>query len=351
MNTAFPDPILQSSLSLEEIGLAVQLLLRQDISDESKGRFLSDLHGRGETAQELAGFASILLEKGVKPSIERHEEMSLVELCGTGGDQAGLLNISTAAMFVVAGAGVRVVKHGNRAVSSRCGSADVLEALGVELHLLPERVNEVLDRAGCVFMLASDFHPAVAAVAPVRRVLAARGQMTIFNLLGPLLNPACPDFQLTGVYSREVLDLYAEALHLIGRRAAWAVYGEGRPGESGFDELSVIGLSHVASFREGVTQSFVIDPFELGFSGELEGDVLLGGDAAANASRIVSILSGEEKGAARGMILLNAAAAIHVTGRTKTLPEAITIARESIDSGSAEHSLNLLRFASEGAVR
>ena len=351
MNTVFPDPTAQPSLSLEEIALGVGLLLRPDVSEESKGRFLSDLHARGETARELAGFAGVLLEAGVKPVINRHEELPLVELCGTGGDQAGLLNISTAAMFVVAGAGARVVKHGNRAVSSRCGSADVLEALGVGLHLRPERVNEVLDRAGCVFLLASDFHPAVAAVGPVRRALAARGQMTIFNLLGPLLNPALPDFQLTGVYSRDVLDLYAEALGLIGRRAAWAVYGEGRPGEGGFDELSIIGNSHVAEFRNGRIRSFVIDPGELGFAEVLAGGMLVGGDAVANAARIVAILSGEEAGPAREMILLNAAAALHVAGRTESLHEALTIARESIDSGSAARSLHLLRLAAGEAAR
>ena len=351
MSTAFPDPITHTSLSIEEIGLTVRLLLRTDIAAESKERFLTDLNVRGETAQELAGFAKVLLEEGIKPVIEQDTHRPLVELCGTGGDQAGLLNISTAAMFVVAGAGARVVKHGNRAVSSRCGSADVLEALGVALHLRPERLSEVLERAGSVFLLASDFHPAVAAIAPVRRALASRGQMTIFNLLGPLLNPARPAFQLTGVYSRNVLNLYAEALGLLGRCVAWAVYGEGRPGEGGFDELSITGPSHVAEFRDGTVQSFVIDPSELDFSGDMETGVLLGGDAVANADRIISILSGKEKGVAREMILLNAAAALYVAGSTPSLPEALMMAGESIDSGRAATSLVALRLASRNAAR
>ncbi len=352
MSTEFPDPWTHSSLSFGEIAHAVKLLLQKDLSEESKGHFLNALHQRGETAAELAGFATLLLEAAVQPKIVRNPEIPLVELCGTGGDQAGLLNISTAAMFVVAGAGAGVVKHGSRAVSSRCGSADVLEALGVALHLKPERTNEVLEQAGCVFLLATDFHPAVATVAPLRRTLAARGQLTIFNLLGPLLNPARPDFQLTGVYTPEVLDLYATALGLLGRRAAWAVHGEGKAGEGGFDELSIIGPSHVASYlagREGSVEHFVIDPQKLGFSKSMARESLLGGDASANAARIVEILSGNDMVAPRDMIVLNAAAALHIAGKARTLAEGIALAQESLNSGRALRSLELLRQSSQEA--
>jgi anthranilate phosphoribosyltransferase len=276
-----------------------------------------------------------------------------VELCGTGGDKAGLLNISTAAMFVAAGAGAWVVKHGNRAVSSRCGSADVLEALGVTLHLETERIAGILDHAGCVFLLASDFHPAVALMAPIRRSLATRGQMTIFNLLGPLLNPAMPEFQLTGVYQRSLLSRYATAMGELGRRRAWAVHGEppaGLNGEGldggGIDELTVTGRSFVVESDGGEIREFEINPEKLGFSlarsyAELQGD-----DATGNASRIVAILSGEERSAARDMIVLNAAAALHLAGRAGSLAEGVVQAAESIDSGKALLSLERLKKAS-----
>ena len=268
-----------------------------------------------------------------------------MELCGTGGDKAGLLNISTAAMFVAAGAGARVVKHGNRAVSSRCGSADVLEALGVTLHLETERIAGILDHAGCVFLLASDFHPAVALMAPIRRSLAARGQMTIFNLLGPLLNPAMPEIQLTGVYQRALLSRYAAAMGVLGRRRAWAVNGEGLDG-GGIDELTVTGRSFVVESDGGKIRNFEINPEKLGFSlarsyAELQGD-----DAFRNAGRIVLILSGEERSAARDMIVLNAAAALHLSGRAGSLAEGVALAAESIDSGKALLSLERLKEAS-----
>jgi anthranilate phosphoribosyltransferase len=352
MNTEFPNPWTHSTLPHEEMAHSLKLLLRKDILEEAKGRFLSALHQRGETAAELAGFATLLLEEAVSPDIIRSPEIPLLELCGTGGDQAGLLNISTAAMFVVAGVGVSVVKHGRRAVSSRCGSADVLEALGVTLHLRPERINEVLEQANCVFLLATDFHPAVAAVAPLRRALAAGGQLTMFNLLGPLLNPARPDVQLTGVYAPELLDLYASALGLIGRRTAWAVHGEGGAGEGGFDELSITGPSRVASYvagREESVEHFVIHPQELGFSQQVEMASLQGGNALENAARIVAILSGNERSAARSMIVLNAAAALHIAGKAKTLAEGIIKAEESLDSGRALRSLETLRQASQKA--
>jgi anthranilate phosphoribosyltransferase len=212
MTEQFPNPKTCASLSTGEIASSLNLLTRGDISNEEKGEFLSSLRERGETAAELAGFARVILERSVKIHIERNPETPLMELCGTGGDRAGFLNISTAAMFVAAGAGARVVKHGNRGVSSRCGSADVLEAMGINLHLKPGSVSSVLDHAGCVFLLASDFHPMIAALSPLRRLLASKGQTSIFNLLGPLLNPAIPEVQLTGIFNANQLVFYAEAM-------------------------------------------------------------------------------------------------------------------------------------------
>jgi anthranilate phosphoribosyltransferase len=341
----FPNPSSTLSLSREEIERSVLLLCSADVGEEKKGAFLAALNQRGESAEELAGFAEALLGKNLPPELQavspriEHEE-----------DRPLLLNISTAAMFVAAGAGARVVKHGNRAVSSRCGSADVLEALGVPLHLKAERISGILDHAGCVFLLASDFHPAVALMVPIRRALAARGQMTIFNLLGPLLNPAMPEFQLTGVYQQALLPRYAAAMGVLGRRRAWAVHGEppaGLEGEGldggGIDELTVTGRSLVVESDGGEIRNFEINPEQLGFSlarsyAELQGD-----DAAGNASRIVAILSGDERSAARDMIVLNAAAALHLSGRAASLFEGVAQAAESIDSGKALRSLERLR--------
>ena len=345
MSRDFPDPASIASLSVEEIESSVELLLDERVSEDSKARFLTALGDRGETAGELSGFARVLLSRAVRPVFERTGGGPLLELCGTGGDRAGFLNISTAAMFVAAGSGARVVKHGNRALTSRCGSADVLEALGIAIHLEPARVGEVLERAGCVFMLASDFHPAFAAVAPLRKKLAERGRKTIFNLLGPLLNPAAPDYQLTGIYRPEMLPFYAEAIRLLGRRKAWAVHGSGlHPGE-GVDELSVTGPSRVVevSLENASSREFTIDPRNLGLEPVTDTASLIGGDAATNARRIESILRGGENGAARDMILLNASAAIHLAGIGSTLCESFEIASRSIDSGAAFDALFVLR--------
>jgi anthranilate phosphoribosyltransferase len=352
MISPFPDPRLHSSLEEEGIGHAIDLLVGTEASEEQKGDFLTALHQRGETAEELAGFARALLGRSVVPAINRSEGGPLLELCGTGGDRAGLLNISTAAMFVAAGAGARVVKHGNRAVSSNCGSADVLEALGVSIHLDPARVGEVLERAGCVFLLASHFHPTIAAVAAIRRSLAALGQMTIFNLLGPLLNPAEPDFQLAGIYRPEKLSLYAQAMGLLGRKSAWAVHGQGA--EGGVDELSITGPSRVVAVSLGAKgpelSEFCVLPEELGFAPVTTPELLLGGDALTNARRIEAILSGVETGPAREMILLNAGAALHLAGLAEGLEEGIFLARQGLDSGSANNVLSSLRKASTAAA-
>ncbi|MEI6081575.1 MAG: anthranilate phosphoribosyltransferase [Verrucomicrobiota bacterium] len=355
MINLFPDPLSNPQLSDTEIASSLDLLTREEIGEEPKSAFLSALHRRGETAAELAGFAHVILNRGVKVTIERDPVSPLLELCGTGGDRAGFLNISTAAMFVAAGAGARVVKHGNRGVSSRCGSADVLEALGITLHIKPSSVASLLESAGCVFLLASDFHPMIGTLAMLRRSLAANGQMTIFNLLGPLLNPALPEAQLTGIFNPDQLLLYAEALGMLGRHAAWAVHGEGLQSDGGVDELSITGPSRVVAFHKQIDEGlslreFVINPQELGFSTIESPELLLGGDARSNALRIQSILSGQEIGPARDMIVLNAAAALHLAGIGRSLPESLLLAVESIASGEASRSLDRLRESSKSHV-
>ena len=209
MKSTFPDPETVPALQEGEIDRCLDLLLDVETGTREKAAFLDVLHRRGETAAELAGFARCLLGKAVRPDMTNSGGGPLLELCGTGGDRAGYLNISTAAMFVAAGAGASVVKHGNRAFSSKCGSADVLEELGVSLHIDPTRAGEVLGEAGCVFLLAVNYHPALAALSPLRRNMAAEGKLTIFNLLGPLLNPANPEVQMTGIYRPGMLPVYA----------------------------------------------------------------------------------------------------------------------------------------------
>jgi anthranilate phosphoribosyltransferase len=351
MKNIFPDPASCSVLPDGEIGRCLGLLLDEWVSSEEKAAFLDALHRRGETAAELAGFARCLLDKSVRPAIPREGFGPLLELCGTGGDRAGYLNISTAAMFVAAGAGASVVKHGNRAFSSKCGSADVLEELGVPLHLDPNRVGEVLREAGCVFLLAVDYHPALAALSPLRREMATAGKLTIFNLLGPLLNPARPEVQLTGIYRPMMLPVYAEAMRLMGRQKAWAVHGKGAGDSGGVDELSILGSSmiHEITPSDGA-RVLSIRPEDAGLQTADDDAALIGGDARMNAGRILAILERHEESAATSMILLNAGAAIHLAGIGTSLAESVSFAAESLRSGKALRALESLRSASRAAA-
>jgi anthranilate phosphoribosyltransferase len=350
MKSIFPDPETVSVLQDGEIDRCLGFLLDEKIGTGEKAAFLETLHNRGETAAELAGFARCLLGKAVRPVIPTEECGPLLELCGTGGDRAGYLNISTAAMFVAAGAGASVVKHGNRAFSSRCGSADVLEALGVSLHLNPLRVGDVLREAGCVFLLAVDYHPALAALSSLRREMAAEGKLTIFNLLGPLLNPANPEVQLTGIYRSEMLSVYAEAMRLLGRKKAWAVHGGGMGISGGVDELSILGCSTIHEITpHGSARVFSIRPEDAGLKTATDDSALIGGDARANAARILSILECHEESSATEMILLNAGAALHLAGMGASLGESVSFASESLRSGKALQALEALKKASEAA--
>lgn len=355
MKNVFPDPETVRVLPDEQIARCLDLLLDESVARIPKVAFLDALHRRGETAAELAGFASHLLEKAVRPVIARKRPGPLLELCGTGGDRAGYLNVSTAAMFVAAGAGASVVKHGNRAFSSKCGSADVLEELRVPLHLDPSRVGDVLGEAGCVFLLAVDYHPALAALAPLRREMAAEGKLTIFNLLGPLLNPADPEVQLTGIYRPSMLPVYAEAMRLLGRRKAWAVHGEGAGSPGGIDELSILAPSsvHEITAREHVSRVFSIRPEDAGLETATDDSALIGGDARTNAARIFSILGGREdvrESPATGMILLNAGAALYLAGIGSSLAESVSLATESLRAGKALKALEALKRASASAM-
>jgi len=264
-------------------------------------------------------------------------ESSLVDTSGTGGDASGTFNISTATAFVTAGAGVRVAKHGNRSISSKCGSADVIEALGINIQLSPERSAQCLREVGLCFLYAPNLHPAMKQVQGVRRELRMR---TMFNLLGPLTNPAGASGQVVGVYSLDLVEKLAEALSMLGLHRALVVHGL-----DGLDEITITGKTRVAEAREGLVRSYEVEPEEFGLTRATLQEIS-GGDAQDNAAIIRAILHGE-KSPRRDVVLLNAAAALVAAGRADHIGEAVPLAAKSVDSGAAAGKLEgLVRFAS-----
>ena len=328
-----------SDLSAAEIGSAVAALVDATVSDEEKAAFLSALRLKGETGQEIAGFVHALLEHAVDPEIDPTLAPGpLIDVCGTGGDQLDLFNVSTTSMFVLAAGGAAVVKHGNRAITSKCGGADVLEALGVRLELPPAKLREIVNRLGIGFLFAPAYHPAFKSIAPVRKRLAEQGTPTIFNLLGPLLNPARPPHQLIGLFSGAILDKYAAAVALLPRQRTWVVHG------SGMDELSTTGLNDVREVLPPSVREFQLDPARYHFApATLE--QLRGGDRALNPEILLGILSGGVHGAPRDLVLLNAGAAFVVSGIALDLPSGIAQAAEEIDSGRAYRKVQEFRAA------
>jgi len=307
-----------------------------------RGLPLEALHRRGETPEEVAAFVEVFLAEAVDPGIDPlRVDGPIMDVCGTGGDGRNLFNISTAVMFVVAGGGVSVVKHGNRSITSKCGGADVLEALGVDIHAGPLKNEEILRRSGCTFLFAPDYHPGFRRVAPVRQWLASRGGRSVFNLLGPLLNPARPALQLAGVFDVSLTSMFCRAMAALGRARAWAVHGG-----AGEDEVSLFAPTRVSAVSLGAFSDFEIDPLELGFHRPAD-DGLQGSDAAGNAEIIVDILSGTLRGAHRDVVVLNAAAAFVIAERAETLQEGCERANEAIDSGRALRVLQTLREAAK----
>jgi anthranilate phosphoribosyltransferase len=325
-------------LAREEIQIACDHLLDEANPIESRAEFLQALHRRGETPNEISKFVEILLERAIKLPFTGQ---GAIDVCGTGGDKAGFFNISTAVMFVAAGAGARVIKHGNRGITSKSGGADVLEALGVRIDRSPEIAEQALQNAGCCFLFAPACHPAFKAVVPVRKLLAERGQASIFNILGPLLNPARPEFQLAGVFDPKLTSTYAGVFKNLGRTRAWAVHGTGPDGLR-LDEVSPFGKTQVHAFENGTLREFEIDPTDFDL-GPIAPTDLLGGDATTNAGILLSILDGTNRSAPRSAVLLNAAAALTVAGLAKNPAEAWPLAARSLDEGRALASLENLR--------
>ena len=316
-------------LSREEAREVMSEVMRGEATPGQIGGFLVALRLKGETADEITGCAEAMREHVLPVRPQRDD---LVDTAGTGGDAAQTLNISTAAALVAAAAGAAVAKHGNRAVSSASGSADVLEALGFRLELEPERIAASIDELGFGFMFAPTHHPAMRHAAPVRRELAAR---TVFNVLGPLTNPAGARAQVVGVYSPELVRTIAEVLAQLGARRAFVVHGAG-----GIDELSPAGPNAVCEVRDGSVVERRIDPLELGVP-RCRPEALRGGSPAENARAIRHIFAGGD-GGRRDAILLNAGGAIAAAGHAEDLREGLEQARAAVDSGAALERLDAL---------
>ena len=325
------------SLSQEESREAFLCIMQGGVSEIQLAAFLVALKARGETADEIAGAVSAMRSLMVRVTAPE----GAIDIVGTGGDAKGTFNISTATAFVLAGGGVPVAKHGNRAVSSKSGAADVLEKLGVNINLQPGAVAACFEAAGLAFLWAPAHHPAMRHAAAVRQGLRLR---TIFNLLGPLLNPAGTKRQLIGAYSRHWLQPMAEVLNRAGAVHVWAVHGA-----DGMDELSTTGASHVVELKDGKLSSFDVHPSDAGLPVASASD-LQGGTPEDSAAAMRALLQGK-RGPFRDIVLLNAAAAFIIAGRAAGLKQGAALAEASIDEGRAENALDALIEASHAAPK
>ena len=325
------------ALSSEEAQGALEALFEEATSDIAIACFLTALSGKGETAQEIAGFAQTMREHSVKLDAPRAD---LVDTAGTGGGAASF-NVSTTAAFVIAGAGIAVAKHGNRAATSRSGSADLLEALGVRIDAPLETVQRCLDRNGLAFLFAPAFHPAMKRVAGIRRQIPHR---TIFNLLGPLTNPAGAPFQVVGVFDPQLAERLARALHLLGTKRSWVVHSL-----DGLDEISVRAPTLIAEVTSDGVREFELDPADYGF--HYQGDAppeIKGGDPDTNARLCLDILEGKRRDDLSDLVVMNSAAAIHLAADV-SLMDALKQAEVSISSGSAYRKLQELIETSQSS--
>jgi anthranilate phosphoribosyltransferase len=330
----------RESLSREEARLVMSQVLTGKCTDAQIAALLVALHMKGETVEEIVGFAEAMRAAAAPIGVDHDRTLdvsgtgrdALVDTCGTGGDASGTFNISTATALVVAGAGVRVAKHGNRSVTSKCGSADVMEALGVNINLPPSRIATCLEEIGIAFLFAPAMHSAMKYVQSARRELRLR---TVFNLLGPLTNPANASAQVVGVYSAALVEKLAEALSMLGLHRALVVHGM-----DGLDEITITGPTRIAEVRDGTVRTYEVTPEEFGMNrGTL--DDIAGGGAPANADIVREILAGK-KSSRRDVVLLNAAAALVAAGRADRLVDALPLASESVDSGAAAGKLQAL---------
>jgi anthranilate phosphoribosyltransferase len=326
-----------NNLTRGEAAIAMDTIMRGDATPSQIAAFITALRMKGETVDEITGLAEKMREHAI--NIHPHQK-NLVDTCGTGGDVSGTFNISTVAAFVAAGAGIPIAKHGNRSVSSKCGSADVLEALGVKINLEPKKVEACINEVGIGFIFAPNFHKAMKFAMPSRKEIGIR---TVFNILGPLTNPAGASAQVLGVFNPDLTEMLANVLKNLRTTHALVVHGL-----DGLDEISISGKTKISELKNGKNKTFKLSPKDVGLAkGEKED--LLGGSANENAAIALEILKGKEKGAKRACVLLNAAAAIYVGGKAKNINEGIKLAAESIDCGLAMKKLDeLIKFTNKG---
>lgn len=317
------------NLTANEAKQAMRTIMGGKASETEMAAFLIALKMKGESPQEIASLAGVMREfsQKIKPKVRG----TLVDVCGTGGDKMKTFNISTTSMFVVCGAGIPVAKHGNRAITSHCGSADVLEALGVNLGLPFARIKKSIEEVGIGFMFAPMHHSAMKHVMPVRRQLGVR---TVFNILGPLTNPANAKGQLMGVFDPGLTEKIANVFKLLKLKHVMVVHGQ-----PGLDELSTVGKTKVTELKSGKIRTFYLKPGQFGLRKTKPSD-LRGGNAKQNANTLRDILNGTETGKRRDIVLLNAAAGIVVGGKAKNLADGVKVARETIDDGKAIKKLD-----------
>lgn len=325
----------RKNLSESEMSEMITEIFSGSITDAQIGAFMASLATKGETFEELAGAAKAMRRKALRIQVS---SQTVVDTCGTGGDAAQTFNISTTTAFIVAGCGVTVAKHGNRSVSSKCGSADLLEAMGVKLDINPEIVEEAIEEIGIGFLYAPLYHGAMRYAAKARKEIGIR---SIFNMLGPLTNPAGANCQLLGVYAPELTEMFAHALRLLGTKRAFIVHGH-----DGLDEISVCAPTRISELKDDLIRTYNITP-EHFFGGKANPKDLAGGDSEENAEITRKILAGE-KGPKRNVVVLNASAALVAAGKAKDFKEGISLAQTSIDSGAAALKLEkLARYTQE----
>ena len=325
----------KNDLDEETMASMITEIFSGKITDAQMGAFMAALAVKGETFEELAGAARAMRRKAARIQVVKGP---VVDTCGTGGDHSGSFNVSTATALVVAGCGVTVAKHGNRSVSSTCGSADVLETLGVNLDLDPATVEEAVNEIGIGFLFAPKYHGAMKYAARPRKETGIR---SIFNMLGPLTNPAGAGVQLLGVFRPELTEMFARALKLLGTSRAFVVHGH-----DGMDEITVCAPTRVSELKDGMIRTFDLNPLDF-FHDLADPEEIKGGDAATNADILKSVLKGE-KGAKRNIVLINTAAALTAAGLAGDLKQGITLAEDAIDSGRAADKLNqLITFSQE----
>ena len=325
----------QQDLSQEQAAQVMEEIMTDAATPAQLGAFLTALRIKGETAEEMAGMAAVMRDKANRV----HYQGELVDTCGTGGDASGSFNVSTAAAFVATAAGLKVAKHGNRAISGQCGSADVLEALGVKLELTPDQVRRCLDQAGIGFMFAPAFHPAMRFAAGPRREIGIR---TVFNILGPLTNPAGATHQVLGVADPTIAAKMAQVLQRLGSTHSLVVHGT-----DGLDELSISAPTQVWEVHNNGIEEYTVTPEELGLP-RASKEAIKGGDPQANAATLRALLSGQD-GALRDIVALNAAAALVAGDKAADLQSGVALAKAHMDDGSALKQVDALIAASQQA--